>query len=112
MNSNTTPHSGNNAQRSSINNNHGNGSMLSQLEHQSHHDTTVKMSALHDSTAESRIAGDDFGGLGPKDYSGMNTMRYLHPDFKLVNLRWAKIFTCHLLYRFWNWIEAKRQRIH
>ncbi|KAF9391552.1 hypothetical protein CPB97_006272 [Podila verticillata] len=68
MNSNTTSNSGNNAQRSSINNRHGEGSMLSQLEHLSHHDTPVKMSALHDRTADSRIAGDDFGGLSPKDH--------------------------------------------
>lgn len=84
MNSNTTPTSGNHAQRSSINKNHGDGSMLSQLEHRPHHDTPVKMSALHDRTADSRIAGDDFGGLPPKDYSGMNmippskTMYFLH----------------------------------
>lgn len=112
MNSNTTSNSGNNAQRSSINNRHGEGSMLSQLEHLSHHDTPVKMSALHDRTADSRIAGDDFGGLSPKDHYGMNMMRYLHPDFELVNSRRAKMFTCHLRYRFWSWIEAKRQRIH
>jgi len=84
MNSDTTSNSGNNAQRSFIKNNHGDGSMLSQLEHLSHRDIPVKMSALHDSTTNSRIAGDDFGGLRPKDQSGMNTMRYLHPDFELV----------------------------
>ncbi|KAF9326837.1 hypothetical protein BG006_009792, partial [Podila minutissima] len=94
MNSNTTPTSGNHAQRSSINKNHDDdGSMLSQLQHHSHHgfpvklrrdgdgsmisqlqhhvpdDVPVKMRALHDHTTNSRVAGDDFGGLRPKDHS-------------------------------------------
>ncbi|KAF9304931.1 hypothetical protein BGZ74_000148 [Mortierella antarctica] len=51
----------------------GDGSMIWQLQHHVPDDVPVKMSALHDRIADSRVAGDDFGGLRPKDHSDSGT---------------------------------------
>ncbi|KAF9427057.1 hypothetical protein BGZ94_005550 [Podila epigama] len=64
MNSDTASNSGRKAHRSSNNDDHGDGSMLSKLEHSAHHDSPSKSSYHHaDRTAESRVAGNEYGGV-------------------------------------------------